>query len=247
MAVEQAIQAKMFQMAAMYTDGKERAFNEGLAQSFRLPFWSPFQGRATSDGTVNGQVIMGLSLLFCVRQVNVRRPNEKDYVIINNPLYAYKNPTGPELNAAFSSLAASEKAWIPTFLRTTSTGSIPLEAYTVRFGKKGKSQSDHVGLQENLSQQMKPGVGPAPGLKPWAPGMVYEDFTPLMPESVHGTIQKQYDAWLIRAAPARSNFLIAGLKAKLYACLTNSQSPLPNPPLAYAKFATRAFLDSQQV
>jgi hypothetical protein len=68
---------------------------------------------------------------------------------------------------------------------------------------------------------------------------------PKTPEA-RQAIQNSYSAWMTSNAQARTAFLGSGLRAKLFACLTSSQSTT-NPLFHYAKFATRSFLDAEEV
>jgi hypothetical protein len=223
MATEQAIQAKMFEIAGTYTSSAEKTKYQKLASNFRLPFWNPFQARTTSTGKVDGSLVTGLSVFFCVSKIKVQQPNSADYTVVNNPLYAYEYPTKAQLVAAFP---GAEEGWIKTFL-TTPQGR-PLETFTVRCGVKGQPWSNHTAMQQHLTQRMSPDVN-------WVPGMDYKDWDPTT---------TKYSDW---DNTSRGNLNVAGLRAKLYACLTDSTNLNPNLPFTYAKFATRSFLDSVQV
>jgi hypothetical protein len=159
MTVEQAIQAKMYEIAQTYTNASERKTNIDAANKFRLPFWNPFQARDVQQTNPTDVPVMGISLLFCVRKINVKRPNTDTYTPINNPLYAYLNPIAADLKKAYGGFV-SVPAWIDGFLRA-GDNSTPLEAYTVRCGTRGQAYSDHVKLQQFLSQKMPHSSGNA--------------------------------------------------------------------------------------
>ena len=223
MATEQAIQAQMFEIADIYVDGAEKTKTEELAKRFRLPFWNPFQARTTSTGKVDGNLITGLSVLFCVSKIYVMVPNSTTYTMVNNPLYAYEYPTKAELVEAFPE---AEGGWIEKFF--SGTRSRPLETFTVRCGKITQPWSIHTDMQAHLTTRMRPD-------DTWDPGMNYNDWDPNT---------TTYADW---NKTSRGNLNIAGLRAKLYACLTSTDSDPEVLPFTYAKFATRSFLDSVQV
>ena len=166
MATEQAIQAQMFEIADIYVDGAEKTKTEELAKRFRLPFWNPFQARTTSTGKVDGNLITGLSVLFCVSKIYVMVPNSTTYTMVNNPLYAYEYPTKAELVEAFPE---AEGGWIEKFF--SGTRSRPLETFTVRCGKITQPWSIHTDMQAHLTTRMRPD-------KTWDPGMNYNDWDP---------------------------------------------------------------------
>jgi hypothetical protein len=154
MAVEQSIQAKMYEIAGTYKIKTERETMTKKAATFRLPYWNPFQARFVDPPNENDIPVTGLSLLFCVREINIKRPNTDVYVTIPNPQYAYRNPNKGELVAAYSGVLSTPD-WIDIFLRTEKgSKQIPLEDYTVRCGVRGEPYSDHVNLQQNLGVKM---------------------------------------------------------------------------------------------
>jgi predicted phage tail protein len=101
MAFEQACQAKMHEIAETYTDPKDKTSHHRIANEHRTPYWNPFQSRYLfADGVNNGYQALGLSLIFCVQQVRVQRPNNPTWVTIDNPLYRYRYPSPENFSEA---------------------------------------------------------------------------------------------------------------------------------------------------
>lgn len=164
---------------------------------------------------------IGISWIFCVKQVRVKSPNPPEgwntWKTVTNPLYQYTWPKEADIKSKLGDKVDIKDLG---FLKAPGLGyGAP---NTCRNGSKPvvpdvDAPSDNAGMQRTLLLISNPNNALVP-----EPTQIYN--------------------------PGASNirtFRSAGMRAKLYACLTQTLDP--DPGLAYCRFATRSYDKARSV